>query len=258
MMSDHPDIFEGNPDVDRVVPDNWRVEKYCSFFNRTPRVLSYGNWIGDPDRINPPKVHIINEIMVRSGLTGEVSLRPWFPLIQTSEDQKRSSSLVCIQGSGTQSSTEMKNKQWDATRYFRLAVLLKEKYQLVQLGMPGESVIPGAKDLRGKLSVRQTAETLANCRFYIGQVGFLMHLARAVSTRSVIIYGGREKSWLSGYPCNENLETSPPCSPCWQNNRCDYNRMCLDSITEMDVLDAVQRLENRLNLPIETEMAILP
>ena len=33
-------------------------------------------------------------------------------------------------------------------RYFRLAVLLKEKYQLVQLGMPGESVIPGAKDLR--------------------------------------------------------------------------------------------------------------
>ena len=30
------DIFEGNPDVDRVVPDNWRVEKYYSFFNRSP------------------------------------------------------------------------------------------------------------------------------------------------------------------------------------------------------------------------------
>ena len=141
-----PPRYIRRSDVDRVVPDNWRVEKYCSFFNRSPRVLSYGNWIGDPDRINPPKVHIINEIMVRSGLTGGSRCALGFRLSDIR--RSRSSSLVCIQGSGTQSSTEMKNKQWDATRYFRLAVLLKEKYQLVQLGMPGESVIPEAKDLR--------------------------------------------------------------------------------------------------------------
>ena len=40
---------------------------------------------------------------------------------------------------------------------------------------------------------------------FVGQVGFLMHLARAVDCRAVIVYGGRETPAQSGYPCNENL-----------------------------------------------------
>ena len=256
MMSDHPEIFEDNFDVDRVVPDNWRVEKYCSRFGVKPELLSYGQWINDPDRVDPPKAHILVEIMDRAKLTGEVELRPWFPAVQIQSNTIKSNT-VCIQGSGTRSSSEMKNKQWYSQKYEELAFKISDKYELVQLGLPGESDIPGAKDLRGKLSIKETAKVLAGARFFIGQVGFLMHLARAVETRSVIIFGGREKAWQSGYPCNENLETNPACSPCWQSNKCDFDRVCLTDISVEDVLAAVDRLESRLSSPMETTVHIL-
>jgi ADP-heptose:LPS heptosyltransferase len=98
---------------------------------------------------------------------------------------------------------------------------------------------------------------LANASFFVGQVGFLMHLTRAVDTRSVIIYGGREKAWQSGYPCNENIETNPNCSPCWQNNHCDYDRICLNEITVQDVKAAITRIEKRLTENLETEIVVL-
>ena len=84
-----------------------------------------------------------------------------------------------------------------------------------------------------------------------------MHLARAVETRSVIIYGGRLKAWQSGYPCNENIETNPDCSPCWQNNHCDYDRKCLKEISVNDVLEAIERAEKRLPEKLETEVVVI-
>jgi len=84
-----------------------------------------------------------------------------------------------------------------------------------------------------------------------------MHLARAVGTRSIIVYGGREKAWQSGYPCNENLETNPDCSPCWRNNGCELDRSCLSQISVDDVMKAIEKLQERLSSPLETEVATL-
>jgi ADP-heptose:LPS heptosyltransferase len=68
-----------------------------------------------------------------------------------------------------------------------------------------------------------------------------MHLARAVECPSVIIFGGREAPWQSGYTCNTNLYTAEPCAPCWLWNKCDYNRICMDKITAADVILAVDK-----------------
>lgn len=259
MMSDFPDIFENNTDVDRIVPDNWRVEKYCQKFGVSRQLLSYGNWIDDPDRIEPPKKHILAEILERAGISGQVELRPYYPAVQSvSPEEHSESDIICIQGTNTASSTPMLNKQWSEDRFAEIGSVLGQEYRMVQLGLSGESDIPAAEDFRGKLNILETAEMLAKSRFFIGQVGFLMHLARAVGTRSIIIYGGREKAWQSGYPCNENLETNPECSPCWRNSGCEYNRKCLSDVTVQDLLDAVDRMELRLEQPLETESVTLP
>ena len=55
----------------------------------------------------------------------------------------------------------------------------------------------------------------------------VMHLARAVDCRSVIIYGGREHPSQSGYSANENLYWSGACAPCWLRNDCNYGRICM-------------------------------
>ena len=128
---------------------------------------------------------------------------------------------------------------------------LSKKYFVVQIGTPEETKLNNALDYRA-VSISQTASILAKSKFFLGQEGFLMHLERAVETRSVIIYGGRLKSWQSGYPCNENIETHPECSPCWQNNRCDFNRKCMEEIEANDVITAIHRLENRIPNQLET------
>ena len=257
MMSDNPDLFLGNTDIDKVVPDNWMIHKYCSRLGVEPTVLSYGKWINDNDRIEPPRKHIIAEILERAGLHGEVELKPYFVTSQTHSNKPKNNRVVCVQGANTSSSTPMLNKQWHSSRFVEIANILSQHYELYQIGLEGESDIPVTKDFRGQLSIAQTAEVLSKARFFIGQVGFLMHLARAVNTRSIIIYGGREKAKQSGYPCNENLETHPECSPCWRNNDCEFNRECLDDIQVSDVLSAVERIETRLTNPLETERAFI-
>jgi ADP-heptose:LPS heptosyltransferase len=258
MLSDHPEVFEGNPHIARIVPDEWRSKKLCTRLGSLPNTLSYGRWIGDPDRIEPPVKHIIAEILERAGITGKVDLRPYFHAVETLPPEKHlSSRTICIQGANTAASTPMGNKQWHASRFAEVGELLGHDYDLVQLGLPGESDIPAARDMRGRLTIRQTAEALAEARFFIGQVGFLMHMTRAVGTRSIIVYGGREKASQSGYPCNENLEKSPDCSPCWRNNGCENNRQCLDDITTANLIEAVQRMERRVADPLETESLTL-
>lgn len=259
MLSDFPEIFLDNTDVNQVVPDNWQVKKLCEKLCRESETLSYGRWINDSDRIEPPQKHILAEIMERAGISGRVDLRPYYPAVKTLGYQEHlQSKTVCVQGTNTASSTPMLNKQWSAERFAEAGSVLSRDYKLLQLGLAGESDIPAAEDFRGKLSILETAEMLAKSRFFIGQVGFLMHLARAVGTRSIIVYGGREKAWQSGYPCNENLETNPDCSPCWRNSGCEYDRKCLNDVTVEDLLGAVDRMEKRLSQPLETECVTLP
>ena len=135
---------------------------------------------------------------------------------------------------------------------------LSKKYAVIQVGLPDEDLLDGSRDFRGKLSMPELAALLGNSLFFIGQEGFIMHLARSQETRSVIIYGGRIKAWQSGYPCNENVETNPPCSPCWQNNKCDHSNLCMAEITIDHVLQAVERLEMRLQSPLETDELLIP
>ena len=81
--------------------------------------------------------------------------------------------------------------------------------------------------------------TLARSELFVNKVSGLMHLARAVDCPAVIVYGGRERPEISGYICNWNIRTSPPCSPCWQRNRCDHNRICMTDIASKTVIEAV-------------------
>ena len=91
------------------------------------------------------------------------------------------------------------------------------------------------RDLRGKTTLRESAAILSRSLAFVGQVGFLMHLARAVECRAVILYGGREHPSQSGYSCNENLYSEVGCSPCWRLNSCPYDKECMRRISAADV-----------------------
>jgi ADP-heptose:LPS heptosyltransferase len=162
--------------------------------------------------------------------------------------------MIAIQSSGLAARFPMRNKQWFPERFQEVVTRLQKDFKFIQLGAAGDPPLAGALDLRGRTSIRETAAVLANCRLYIGNVGLVMHLARAAECPSVIIFGGREAPWQSGYTGNINLYSPEPCAPCWLWNTCDFHRVCMEKITADHVVDAAQLLAARKDrvLPIDS------
>jgi ADP-heptose:LPS heptosyltransferase len=190
-----------------------------------------------------------------AGIRGEVEL---FPKIFLSEEEKQARKRVpgrqiAIQSANLQAHWPVRNKQWPVERFQMVADALKHHFNLVQLGVPSDPPLQGALDLRGKTTPRQSAGILAASHVFVGLVGALMHMARAVDCRSVIVYGGREHPLQSGYTANENLYWDGPCAPCWEASACDFDRLCMKEIAPEAVVSAARRLAECSGEPLAVD-----
>jgi hypothetical protein len=206
QFTSYPELLAGNSDL-IAVPADFRLRRLCGLF-RVPCIeLAY------PDV--PPR-HLIVMMCEAVGIRGEVELRPFVVL---SEEEKSAGKVasrpqIAMQTSSLAARHPMRNKLWSHERFQAVANALKDDFDIVQLGAPSDPELHGALDLRGRTSVRQAAAILSASRLFLGLVTGLMHLARAVECRSVVVYGGREHPSQSGYSANENLYWSGPCAPC--------------------------------------------
>lgn len=254
MMSNHPDLFLGNPDIQHVLPVEGRCERFAQKWRLNYRYLEYAQYEPTNDRTTSPVRHAIAELCFRMDLDGPVALRPFLHLSsgETAAAQW-ANGKVCIQSSGLAARLPMLNKQWFPERFQATVNALRKTVEFIQIGSASDPKLDGAIDCRGKLRRRETAAVLASSQLFVGTVGFPMHLARAVECPSIIIYGGREAPWQSGYSANTNLYSPEPCAPCWRLNGCDFERVCMSRIATAEVVEAIRdRLEMpRQPLPIE-------
>jgi hypothetical protein len=264
MISNHPTLFLGNDDPAEVLP-LWRRyypdRSTAAIGRRFARIwgcqferLEYAPLVGD-DRSRPPTRHIIAELCARVGMTGAVSLRPYFTL---TNDEKSTAAWaegsIVIQSSGMGAHHPIRNKQWHEERFQAVVDELHQDFAFIQLGSAGDLLLGHVNDLRGATSIRESAAILHHARLYIGTVGFLMHLARAVECPSVIVFGGREAPWQSGYVCNLNLHTPMPCAPCWRWSGCDFDRRCMSEISVSDVTRAIRDMMAKSRGPLDVEI----
>ncbi|GJG89286.1 hypothetical protein tb265_44670 [Gemmatimonadetes bacterium T265] len=252
VMNKYQQLYEHNADVPVAVPPLERYDVLLRQLGVKVAYPWYTSYHPAYDRDDPiPEQHLISLMCQKIGITGTVTLRPYLPL---TDDERRRGAItprpVAIQSSGLDAKHAMRNKNWYLDRYQGVVSALRHKYDFVQVGSPNDPPLDGVRDLRGKTSLRETAAVLAGSLAFVGQVGMLMHLARAVDCRSVIVYGGRETPAQSGYPCNENLYSAVSCSPCWRLNTCPYERVCLRMIGVDDVVDAVERQVDRYGSPL--------
>jgi hypothetical protein len=253
MVSNHPELFFENHDVSHVVPLTRNLESFAQRWGRDYRTLEYAHWDGD-DQSEVPKMHIIAELCARAGIEGRISLRPYLALTEEEIHKERwARDLVVVQSSGLAGQYSMLNKQWYPDRYQAVVNALRGQIDFLQLGSKSDPLLEYVRDYRGVTGIRQSATILHHARLYIGSVGFLMHLARSVECPSVIVYGGREAPWQSGYTCNANLYTPTPCSPCWRFNRCDFDRKCMDAIEPEDVVRAVKEMMAKPRNPLAVQ-----
>lgn len=242
----YPDLFKNNPDVDRVIRKKIPI---------VAPLLVHGLNLFQLTYQVPLTEHFLATMCRTAGVAGRVALRPYL-FLQPGE--KAAGRLfdrqIVIQSAGLGSTTPMRNKEWFPTRFQAVANCLQSEASLIQLGTPLDPPITGALDLRGKTSLRAAAAILAHSLIFVGQVGFLMHLARAVDCRSVIVYGGRETPATTGYVANKNMVGITPCSPCWEENKCDYDRECMKMIGVEAVVDASMQQISLHDSPLKTDL----
>ena len=261
MLSRYPDLYEHNPDPAAVLPWGTVYEPWIKRFNWPLLNPRYFHFDRETDRavLVSPGRHMITMMCQLVGIVGPIVRRPYFTLL----DQERAAgslvpNQVVVQSSGMVAGTPMLNKQWLAERFQEVVLALRSEFNLVQLGAPSDPPLEGVLDLRGKTTRRQTAAIVSQSITCVTNIGFLMHLARAVECRSVIVYGGREHPDQSGYSCNENLFGDVPCAPCWQRNLCAYDRRCMRQISAADVVAAVRRVAEKHGTPLEVDTDVVP
>ncbi len=237
-----PDLFTGNPDVDRVVSPDPRVTSYASKLGARLLDPRYNQFDPISGRHLYKPGHQLAAMCSGAGITGEVSLRPYLFLSPAERAKGRlAPRQIAIQSSGAAARFPILNKEWFPEHFAQVAEALAGRFHLVQLGSPQDPLLPGVHDLRGKTTVRESAAVLSQAQLFIGLEGFLMHLARAVDCRAVVVYGGHTHPTHTGYSAFENLFTAVPCAPCWLSSTCAHDHACMRQISVEDVLRGVER-----------------
>lgn len=239
------EIFENNPDVTACWNARTIMEKNPSLFQRAIPLTEYTY----ADFKGAAKVqNMIDRMYDLVGVkVKERIYQPRLYLTQKELDyrkwrlQRLKRPLVAIAPSG-KITTKIPNKFYEIEKWHKIAELLtKENITFIQIGDKAEGPkLNGAKDWRN-LGYRKTASVLRHCDAVIAHEGGIMHLATAVNTPCVIIYGGAENPKVFGYPCNVNVTADLPCAPCWLDKPCD-KPVCRDMMTPELIVQKLKEL----------------
>jgi hypothetical protein len=217
ILTDRPEVWEGNGDPASVQTgvERWHYAARRGWVRAEIAHLSY--------RMTDP-LHIGEQIAARAG----IDLPPrWKPVLNVPADPATAGAIV-LQNSCRGALYAADTKEWADERWRELALRLSPRVRLLQLGTPADPPLTHAEDLRGRTTLRQAASLIAGAHLFLGLESGLMHVAAAVGTPAVIVYGGRSRPESTGYSGHTAITRTPPCVGCGLNSGCPRGRMCLD------------------------------
>jgi len=155
----------------------------------------------------------------------------------------------------------VKERRWGGEKFGKTAKALIDKgCRLVILGSVADRAEAGrinayakdCMDLTGKTSLRDAARILSGCSALITADSGLMHIAFAVGTPTVSLFGsGIEKKWGPRGEGHIILNRRLPCSPCTKfgyTPPCPKNAECISGISVREVVEAVEKILNNPKL----------
>lgn len=235
-----------------------------------PDSLGRGFSLTDRVPVSAQPEHLQHQAEIYLDLARALHLRieqPRMRFVPTADEQSTvhhsdQLQIAVFPGGGSNPGMELTAKRWPLERYrtlvYRLVnelqahVLLiggKEDYTLNQqlleeLAVPHGSV----ENLAGQTSLGQTAAQLAACDLFIGNDSSPMHLAAAVATPIIAIFGPTSPQEYGPYPPDDPMHialwkhpTGKPCFYLGKMQACQ-NCTCMQAITVEDVWQAVQQL----------------
>jgi heptosyltransferase-2 len=142
------------------------------------------------------------------------------------------------------------SKRWPAERFASLGREFASEGAAVavfgsrsEIPLAGELCggIPGAASVAGKTSIEELAGCLSLCSVVIANDSGAAHLAAAVGSAVVAIFGSTDASWTRPLGARAVVvKTSElPCAPCF-GKECDRGYECLTGISEKQVMAAAR------------------
>ena len=108
-----------------------------------------------------------------------------------------------------------------------------------------QSGIPDSVDLAGKTSLPELAELIRRAKLCVTNDSGPMHLAAALGTPVVAIFGPTDPVWVGPYGRPESVvRAGVPCSPCYLRKLrdCPFNHRCMHEVTSQMVIDRATRV----------------
>jgi lipopolysaccharide heptosyltransferase II len=148
------------------------------------------------------------------------------------------------------------SKGWFATQMASCANLIQERYGLsvVLLGSKPDATLAmevehscglGITNLVGRTSLKEAVGIIARAKVAVGPDTGLMHIAAAVGTPIVSLWGATSPSRTGPYGFEELvIQGQADCSPCYRKS-CPIGRICMQSI---DVEAIMTKIEIGLSL----------
>lgn len=103
------------------------------------------------------------------------------------------------------------------------------------------------KPIPGFLSVRELVQYIAGLQLVVCAEGGISHIARAVGTPAIVLFGGFARPEWSGYKEHVNLCKYPECGPCYHPHQCTgaIERECFRQFTPSYVANEIEKALTR-------------
>lgn len=138
------------------------------------------------------------------------------------------------------------NKDWGWQRWKDLAELLQRQgLPVAQMGAPGARALPGVRFIPTR-NMRLAAAVVATSRAAVLPEGGLHHVAAAVGTPAVVLFGGFIAPSVTGYATQRNLFTGGHRHPlgCGMRILCSHCAQAIADITPQRAADELLDLLN--------------
>jgi ADP-heptose:LPS heptosyltransferase len=214
--------------------------KYPFCFNKSP--------LRSPENFVKNNINIVNLLKLMSGVDNVYDIS--FTILAEKQPLDKfqitnKTEYITFQcGSGT--SGHLNDiKCWDVEQWKKLLIILKNKLdkniKFIQIGTGDYHFSEADINLLGKTSLSELFYILQKSLLHIDIDGACSHFAKAVGTKSLVIFGTTDGQF-SGYPENINILSSL-CSSCWTTSEIcpiGYAKpMCMQSITPEFVAEKV-------------------
>jgi lipopolysaccharide heptosyltransferase II len=148
--------------------------------------------------------------------------------------------------------TRWQSKQWFASQIAATASAIRQRHALdvVFLGARADRALASEAEalsnepiinLTGETSLRDAIAIIARVRFCVGPDTGLMHIAAALGTPVVSLWGATEPVRTGPYGFGDlAIQGKADCAPC-RRRHCDIGRVCMQSIGTEAILSMVDR-----------------